>query len=80
MEFCPFNMCFKRYELRWYHYRCFYEGGTTFEYIPFDSLKQAQEYIHNNPDECHSDSDSDCGLYLVTLYPNDDTAELIKQL
>ena len=73
-------MYFVRYEIRWYHYGCIYEGGTTFTYIPFDTLKQAIEYANNNPDYCKSDNFYDVGIYEVELHSDYDVPTLIKQL
>ena len=70
-------MTFTRYEIRWYYHRSFYEGGTTMEYVPFDTLAQAREYIDTHRDECKSEGNCECGLYKVVLHSTyDEPTEL----
>ena len=73
-------MLFTRYEIRWYTHRCIYEGGNAMEYIYFDTLKQAEDYIKANPETCTSDEETQCGLYRVRLYSSYDVPELIREL
>lgn len=73
-------MTFTRFEIRWYYRRCFYEGGDTMEYIPFDTLKEAQNYAEEHQDTCKSESGCDCGIYKVVLHSNYDEPTLVKQL
>lgn len=73
-------MTFTRYEIRWYHHRCFYEGGDTMEYIPFDTLAQAERYAREHEQDCVSSGDCDCGIYKVVLHSTYDDPTLIEQL
>lgn len=68
-------MYFTRYEIRWIIHRSFYEGGDTFEYIPFDTLEEAKRYIKEHMELCKGS-----GLYKVRLYSTYDIPELIKEL
>lgn len=72
-------MTFKRYEIRWEYFRSFYEGGYTFEYLPFDTKAEALAYINEHPDECKSDPADNmiCTLYLVTLHSHCDEGEVV---
>ena len=70
----------RRYEIRWLYHRCFYEGGDTFEYVPFDTLKDAKDYIKKNKERILNYGADFVGLYLVTLFSNYDVPKLIKKL
>lgn len=73
-------MRFTRFEIRWHYRRCFYEGGDSMEYIPFDTLEQAEKYAQNHQASCASDCECECGIYKVDLYSTYDNAKLIKKL
>lgn len=73
-------MSFTRYEIRWYYRRCFYEGGDTMEYMPFDTRKEAEKYADEHKEECKSYGGCDCGIYKVKLYSDYDCPTLVKQL
>lgn len=68
-------MQLKRYELRLYaHYNGLEGHSHLVSYIPFETEQQAQDYYNEHLDEMQSD----WNLYLVTLTPNSDHAELVK--
>ena len=73
-------MYFTRYEIRWYYRRCFYEGGNTMEYTPFDTLSEARKYAKEHKDECKSFGNCECGIYKVKLYSTYDVETLIETL
>ena len=74
------KVMFIRYEIRWLFHRCFYEGGDTFEYIPFDTLKDAENYIIENKNKLHNNDADFVGLYKVGLFSNYDVPQLIRKL
>lgn len=73
-------MYFTRYEIRWYYRRCFYEGGDSMEYAPFDTLEQAKAYAKEHPHTCKSSGNCDCGIYKVKLFSTYDEPTLIEEL
>lgn len=63
-------MTFKRYEIRTYYKRCFYEGGDTFDYVPFDTNHTAVLNYISKHDELKTDTDS--YVCMVTLHSDYD--------
>lgn len=68
-------MYFTRYEIRFEYW----EDGDM-EYIPFDTLSQAEEYIRTHKDTCKSAENVKCTLYKIKLYSTYETKEIIKTL
>lgn len=73
-------MHFVRYEIRWEYFRCFYEGGYSMEYQPFETLEQAEQYANEHKEICKSYGDCKCGIYKVVLYSDYDVPTLVKAL
>lgn len=71
-------MYFTRYEIRHEYRRNFYEGGDDFNYIPFDTLEDANEYIRTHRGELKATTGESIYLYKVRLYSNYDETELLK--
>lgn len=70
-------MTFKRYEIRTYYHRCFYEGGDTFDYVPFDTLQEVYAYVK---DHTYILDNENTFLCKVILHSNYDEVEEKTQI
>lgn len=62
-------MCFTRYEIRTFYQRCFYEGGDTFDYTPFDNnIQEVLDYIDKHEELKTSEESYVCRVKLFSDY------------